>query len=363
MYANIQFQYLNDTKDVLRDYVSILTGETDINNLVSDIFEEESFISVASTVAGWTLWDDQITASGYAVLRAPIVDDPTEYKYAWLNVTGKAIALELHDSWDEVGHTGVKVERRHVYETRSSYATDLPTVQVSGAPSSYAFNTSTPESIGMISASERHMSFNSVYGSGFSSSSGICGIFEHTRDTSWDKPGKGWKPVCITYGNLSASNVNNGYYTRWFCKFKTPRIDATKGEWVANAANGNDKDTMSKTCMFLKTGCGNTEFGDVSWPDWNPLVHPVTSYINRKYTEADLTSHSASQVMIPFGLQNMMLADNAGGIISDMADIYMLYNDIGSQNDIVLINDVRYRLWGVKGGRVGSYDRFVIREG
>lgn len=65
------------------DIIALLTGETDKNNLSAMC--SPGGTTIASTYpAGWEVWDDDTGTSNEWVLRAPTVDDATQYKYVKL---------------------------------------------------------------------------------------------------------------------------------------------------------------------------------------------------------------------------------------------------------------------------------------
>jgi hypothetical protein len=91
------------------DIVAVLTGETDKNNLVCANIVLANTSITANTPAGWELWDSGWATNQY-VLRAPTVDDPTQFKYIRLvfstfsSIYYSCVVYGM-DSWNNVSHT------------------------------------------------------------------------------------------------------------------------------------------------------------------------------------------------------------------------------------------------------------------
>lgn len=99
--------------DIFADVISILTGETDKNNLVQpDLNLPTTFIS-ADTPAGWELYDSSTGVANEAVLRAPCVDDPAQYKYVKLRCDTSSQYIRFHfrimEDWNSGTNTGTNL--------------------------------------------------------------------------------------------------------------------------------------------------------------------------------------------------------------------------------------------------------------
>jgi len=84
------------------DIVAVLTGETDENNLSTDVVPGASSI-IATIPAGWTIYDSATGVADEYILRAPTVDDATQYKYTRIKVTGtttRTITCSTMEDWN-----------------------------------------------------------------------------------------------------------------------------------------------------------------------------------------------------------------------------------------------------------------------
>jgi hypothetical protein len=94
------------------DIIAVLTGETDKNNLSA--MNLPGGTSIASAYpAGWTIWDDDTGTANEWVLRAPTVDDATQYKYVKLRFYNSSnylyIGWRVMESWDVGSNVGTNM--------------------------------------------------------------------------------------------------------------------------------------------------------------------------------------------------------------------------------------------------------------
>ena len=97
MYAHIQYDAGYTITEVFNDMVSVFTGETVVANLSgATINAGASSIDTSSTLAGWAV-HDTIVAGSDVVLKAPLEDDATKFKYVIWKYTNGSIALHRGD--------------------------------------------------------------------------------------------------------------------------------------------------------------------------------------------------------------------------------------------------------------------------
>jgi hypothetical protein len=94
------------------DIIAVLTGETDKNNLSA--MNLPGGTSIASAYpAGWTIWDDDTGTANEWVLRAPTVDDATQYKYVKLRFSTSSSYLycghRVMEDWNPTTNTATNM--------------------------------------------------------------------------------------------------------------------------------------------------------------------------------------------------------------------------------------------------------------
>lgn len=104
MFAEIAWSGTPSNATFIADIVAVLTGETDTDNLSDDIITGQQGTNIVSTIpAGWEVWDNSTGVNDEYVLRAPTIDDPTQYKYCKLKVTGsttRTLSHSIMEGWD-----------------------------------------------------------------------------------------------------------------------------------------------------------------------------------------------------------------------------------------------------------------------
>ena len=108
MHAIIAWQNNLNASQAAGDIIAILTGETDKNNLSAQNLPGGT--TIASTIpAGWEIWDAATGVTNEWVLRAPTIDDPTQYKYLKLRFFSSSsylyIVHSIMEAWDVATNT------------------------------------------------------------------------------------------------------------------------------------------------------------------------------------------------------------------------------------------------------------------
>jgi hypothetical protein len=106
MWAKYVYDSGATAANIIDDVYLILGGETDKSNLSADANQTTTEI-IATVASPWTNWDD--VSATRKVLRCPVSDNGTEYKFVALNdVSSTYIRLTAFEDFDEVAHTGTK---------------------------------------------------------------------------------------------------------------------------------------------------------------------------------------------------------------------------------------------------------------
>lgn len=112
MHATLAWQGTLVINDAASDIIAVLTGETDKNNLSAQILPGGT--TIASTYpAGWEVWDSDTGVINEWILRAPTVDDATQYKYVKLTFTNSSSYLRLTyavmEDWNPTTNTATNL--------------------------------------------------------------------------------------------------------------------------------------------------------------------------------------------------------------------------------------------------------------
>lgn len=155
-------------------------------------------ISTSIAAAGWAL-HDQWAAVGQVIIKAPIVDDATSFKYVMLDVSnGAYLQMHLYEGWNNTTHVGTN--QAYALITSQQQRTTL-TVSASIA----------------IAASARFIAMQSTVAAGVGSSdvNSWTGIFERSRLAPWDTVTNGYPPVVLMSGAAFGWSSTTTYAPRY----------------------------------------------------------------------------------------------------------------------------------------------------
>lgn len=331
MYASIRYNTSVTSSIMLGDIALLLTGETNLANLSANVVSAESFIT--STVpAGWTLWDDMINVK---VFRSPIYDDPTRFKYLHLNAGPNLykILLEYYTDWDNVTHTGTRVERK---DPANNYEAEISTCD---------FTANQPQRI-YISASTDHALFHALTNN--TTVRGFVGILSHTRNAAWDTVANAYDPVVVTTQiidrSLLIASSQNLYGAYPFVRYKVPQdasLDYTSNDTIAS---------RRAHCINHITLTPNTSFVD-GFPSY-------MSYLQNQSLDSTKTLRNT---IVSFGCcQATAHPTYFGGEISSKCGIYLTNRGSAVNDDLFNVDGQQYRIWNVS---FSSSDvKFAIKE-
>jgi len=190
MYATYVYAAGSTAANILADVVKLLTGTTDKAQLSANCVQASTSIDASVNAAGWEVYDAS-AGTNARCLRAPIVDNGSQYKYLVVDTNSAGyIFFKLYESWNNSTHVGSYL----------AYNSDSTAY-------SQRLNTSTGGRL-EVSASARHAVVFSLQNSAYGSSSGSCpgGVVERTRRSPWDVIANGYMPVIafIGFGSYAA---------------------------------------------------------------------------------------------------------------------------------------------------------------
>lgn len=162
-------------------------------------------ISASIASAGWLL-HDQYPGTGYVVLKAPVADDSTFFKYVMLDVSNVSyLQMYLYENWSNTTHVG----------------TNLATIYGGGLQQRI---TTTVSASMLIFASARFIAMQSTTAAGIGSSTNNAwtGIFERSRLAPWDTVANGYPPALISSGVQFGYQSGTAATPSYSPRFKNP---------------------------------------------------------------------------------------------------------------------------------------------
>lgn len=213
--------------DWLNDVISVITGSiTSANNLSNTIFNT-SLSSIVTTVpAGWESYSNTAGATvgntQPRVIRAPVSDYPSKYKYIWvgsmqLNANNAPHMYWIHgEDWDNGTNTG------------NNFAVAIPTTTNGvqtwyNTPSLYGGGAlASAPLITIISSSANHLFICNVPTTVDSPINSYVYLTEYTRDDPWNTVSNGYTNW-IMVGHSNPSNLT-GASVVGRCNGTVPKI-------------------------------------------------------------------------------------------------------------------------------------------
>jgi len=329
MYASIQYTAAATATQVLADIVTIATGPIglQLTSLTAPRNGAGSFIT--STTAGGWIMHDNVSAT-VKVLKAPISDDGTKFKYLHLSVYTTGVKFESYRSWNEVAHTGV------VNKRLTGGGVDLT---ISTSVNYVYYNNASTISQMCISCTANH--FAAVCGTNsLLNTTGVGFLSEHTRTSPWDTVANGYLPIVYTAqginqsywsGTFSGSTAGSG----WFLKPLWPATIST--DYDVNAAPaGTAADTNLMQPLTMGLGAQYYSGGETV----AEVLKGTDSILNSSKIVTPILSELGTCA------RWFLTYANGGGSISSKSGIY-LYTKAGALNDIVTAGGKQHRIWPI----------------
>lgn len=314
MYANLPYNApdANTAANLVSDVVKVLTGTTDKTQLSSSI--NQAGASIVSTIpGGWTLHDD--VNSLKKVVKAPISDDPSKFKYVLVESSSGIIFIESYKSWNNVSHTGVKYKR-------FNGATEQTTVGYNTSNMiAYAIGAGNASGSIYISSSANHVAGMAVYNTG-GAVYGLSLITERTRMSPWDTVANGYDPIVYTCNNIGGGEI--GSNANRFLNSPVGPLTSTTDFDFSSASN-------PAGMMYLSSSVSAT----IGLTTTNATINIPNAVLN--------SAKSSVVPLVSFGCHSMANG-NFGGEISAKCNIY-LCPSLGQNNDLITVGGINYRVW------------------
>lgn len=330
MYATLAYNTTdaNSANNLMADIVKVLTGTTDKTQLSSSLNQVGT--SIISTVAGgWAMHDD--VSAIKKVIKAPISDDPSKFKYVVFEVVSSAyILFEFYKSWNNVAHTGVRYRR--YLDTVEQPVGAYNTANTAG----YAFSAGQQSGNIFVSSSTNHIAIQGTYNTGVSTI-GMSLFSERTRMSPWDTVANGYDPIIYT-----ATSSHGLSYT------SQKSINSPVGPLSSSSDYDFSSAHNNMGMMHLSTSVSATA--------------NAPSYTQQNIAIPDTILNGAKASVIPlisFGCHSMQYG-HFGGEISSKCSIY-LCPSTGQHNDLITVGGVNYRIWSGNGS-AGSGFYFAVKE-
>lgn len=336
MYASITFKNTAESNlsDVVSDVVKVLTGETNKANLSAQVVQEATTI-ISTQAAGWAV--EQTVSPTDVVLKAPISDDNTKFKYIRIFsgvFDGRTmVSWEAYQDWTVASTSGTVIKRR-VASTFYDYPAQSG---ISFRNSIYATDTTNADQCKtMISASANHFVSCSHYGSSYIYYAGPSFLAEHTRNSAWDTVANGFEPYVVTALPLTSSVYNDSSTSSlYYLPFIKPSLPNGSGGVVTPSQS-----TYQQNRHGILTPMGSSEYG-------RPATHI-------RFDSMIGSNLQLTQQLMPFGCTRV-LHRSQGGDISAKTGLYLAYlNDPGNPDDVFVHNGTNYRIMRLSNSNSGA---------
>lgn len=347
MYATIEYDVATmDTKAILRDVLGLATGTvTSLSGINGTHIAENSFITTAIP-GGWELWDDEIEDRNRFVIRAPVSDDATKFKYIQVMWSSNGIFWNNYSAWNNETHTGSVLTRRG---GSSSYTSTI----YANFIAYYIANQDDVTIKMLLNTSSNHFASMCMHGDG-TELTAISFMSEHERGSPWDTIENGYIPILYNGAPHQASvwTVDNDSYN--WCLNK-PVVPSTSTVDYSISNNLECQATMSTP---VGSGWYKTRTEDQKLKD---LIAPSATTLD--------ANKQPKGVFVPFGGMNP-----SGGLwaseITSKSNMWLYTDTVDSlrTNDIIVSGGQNYRIWEMTsnhptGSRTSSAPlRFALLE-
>ena len=259
------------------------------------------------TVAGWTLYDGNANAGGAdtVVLRSPLVDDATQFKYMSINITATNINIVLYESWNNGTHVGTNQSTALASTSQQQVTFTVAASMIINASARHCLIQSTiAAGIGAVGSTYSGSTYNNFWTS----------VFERSRLAPWDTVAAGYPCSCL----LTGANFSNGTTyptTAGVVGPSTPRIkNPAGGDFTGSAAGaGNAQSYIGLATMGWFTAAVTNQPGGVAY---------VAGYTGAVVTKVP---DGAGGFYTPLTAFNIVGSAAAwpGGSISSICDVWL----------------------------------------
>jgi hypothetical protein len=296
MYYDVQWPAdLSDyaqMRAVTKDIALMITGVEMTDPNLSEYLDTSKSTRDATIPTNWEMHDSEWATANYMV-RSPVSDDPTNYKYMHIYHSYSSnhyVNMALYEGWDNISHTGNNNFRP------------------GGALTAIHYNSSTASLRMRIWTTNEFVLFTSYTSTdgGASWSKGSysywTGVAEHSRMAPWDTVAAGYPP----YSEINAYVLQNG-------PVKSSRLKRYDGVEVTGQA-----------AYFTSIGIAFGFDGGSAQYEWNCV--PVNKFVE---------DASGNQLipMFPMYLTNYDIVAYPLGNITEKCDIWFVPKDMFADMD------------------------------
>lgn len=329
MYASITYSTsaADNVDDVLADVVKLMTGVTDKTQLSSHVVQAGSEI-ISTVPAGWSV--EQTLSTSDVVLKAPISDDNTKFKYIRLFANAVTshpnVAWEAYTDWDVATSSGTVVVRN--FDTGINNLPTNTSINYKNYVWQNSSSTQTDQTHFLINVSANHVMFQSRYGTSYVNQAGPSILCEHTRNDAWDTVANGFPPFVVSKQGFIDDMFFSTSYTMSRMWIKPSRPDGAGG-------------TLTGQWLGMLTPYGSTSNGSA--------FSSTVRYQNMIDENLNIVPS-----LIPFGCVNY-LEYTQGGDISAKTNMYLAnLSDPGNTGDVFVQGGENYRIQRLSSNRYGG---------
>lgn len=333
MYAALQYKSRPSSETLLSHIVALLTGTTNLGTLQSSaiIDETQSEINTSSSVAGWSVFDN--ISSKSVVLRAPMLDFPSKYKYVHIrdkNNDGN-LWISLYLDWNATTHAPI---------TPAAFA-ESP--QASIPAKNWTLNGIHRF---MLSASPRHIACCTAKDNYTGADAPVI-ISEFTKGDAWMTETMGIMPVVCSY-DLGSTSLTSSIYGTGTLGGYTPQQQPFRMPVGPNVTWNSSEGGISLVTQY-------------NFPTDFLLPNGATDGRTFGNFLQNSQSYNESGVLVdcltPFGATEDYFLMH-GGSITDMSGIYIYVPNFGNTGDKAVINNTEFTVWSF-----GGTGRFLVKKG
>jgi hypothetical protein len=260
--------------NIIADVCAIYCGETNPANLSSACNKPLTNI-LATTPAGWTM-HDAAAGGGARVVRAPCVDDPSNFKYLRISESSATLYLHGFETFNATTHVGTNMTAN----ASSTSSTDAQTLDLTNGGEIYLASSARF----LILVKNSPAAASSQWGS---SSRGFYIFAETSRLQPWDTVAASYPRGVLIHSYQALSSSKHVYFSRVKNASGSDLISSSASAYFGTI--GVSRDDLSSTTHFpsgsstkVRNASGTFEIPFlplylVSMPDFVAPIGDITS--------------------------------------------------------------------------------------
>nr|CRH06554.1 Conserved protein of unknown function [Candidatus Magnetococcus massalia] len=247
MYLDYHYHEGASTSEIRSDLIAVLTGESDPANLSASCDKAKTSL-ITSVPAGWSLHDPAVDS--YAdVIKAPVSDNPTQFKHVSLYLNSTILYLKVHQDWDATTHTTTNT----LTNSESSYGLVISTIY----PGRICMSASSNFIAVMSEYTNRDTQANGITRGCSDADSGPLLVTERTRAMLWDTVENGyipflWSPIGTVALNRASTLSQSLKYPQANYNYQPHSQDTT--DYAVNVFHPIGEGVNSDTSLRQPTG-------------------------------------------------------------------------------------------------------------